>query len=306
MDAREFMILFGSTGMCPAAESSINDPMPIDNPIAGATFDMPWTSIFLVICTAMFAALSGQPTVQEWAVPFHSSLWQKMNRRIGALSPSQEKLWIKHCRMTYPAFVYLVEELRPFIAQSTQTVHDPVEVELAVAMVLNRLATGLSPSAVGEIWGVGASTVVKYTKLITSILANKNKLYSKYVVIPTTERQQRITSNFMELTGIPNMCGAIDGTHIVLQKKPEQLHGPAVYRTGSGDQSYYSILLQGVCDGDKIFWDVCCNAAGGLDDGAHFKASSLWTKLRHKEVLSQPTINVQGTNSHLEILMQAS
>jgi hypothetical protein len=44
--------------------------------------------------------------------------------------------------MTYPAFVYLVEELRPFIAQSTQTVRDPVEVELAVAMVLNRLATG--------------------------------------------------------------------------------------------------------------------------------------------------------------------
>jgi len=110
----------------------------------------------------------------------------------------------------------------------------------------------------------------------------------------------------MELTGIPNMCGAVDGTHIVLQKKPEQLHGPAVYRTGSGDQSHYSILLQGVCDGDKIFWDVCCNAAGGLDDRAHFKASSLWTKLRNKEVLSQPTINVQGTNSHLEILMQAS
>jgi len=61
-----------------------------------------------------------------------------------------------------------------------------------------------------------------------------------------------------------------------------------------------------VCDGDKIFWDVCCNAAEGLDDGAHFKASSLCTKLRNKEVLSQPTINVQGTNSHLEILMQAS
>jgi hypothetical protein len=56
MDAREFMILFGSKEMCLASDSSINDPMPIDNPIAGATFDMPWTSIlsYALQCLQLF------------------------------------------------------------------------------------------------------------------------------------------------------------------------------------------------------------------------------------------------------------
>jgi hypothetical protein len=56
MDAREFMILFGSTEMCLAADSSINDPMPIDNPIAGATSDMPWTYMHCNVCSSFRAA----------------------------------------------------------------------------------------------------------------------------------------------------------------------------------------------------------------------------------------------------------
>lgn len=218
-----------------------------------------------------------------------------MNKCGGAFNPTQERQWLKHCRMTYPAFLYLVEELRPHMLQSSQTVREPVELELAVALVLDRLASGSSPSATGDRWGVGTSTVIKYTKLITSILASDDKLFSKYVVTPTGDRLERIMNEFHEVTGIPNLCGAIDGTHIVLQRKPDRAYGPADYRTGEGEDAFYSILLQGVCDSQKVLWDVCCNSAGGMDDASHFKASSLWRRLRNREVLTQPEIKVQGT-----------
>lgn len=301
MELSKFLLLFTTTNMFLASKGEIQtmaDPMLIDSALTDLLSDMPWAPIFFIICTAVLATMTSSPQHQdEWLIPGQSTLWRRLNKRVGVLNPMmQEKQWIKHCRMSYPAFVYLVEELRPYMLPNAQMVREPVELELAVAIVLNRLASGASPAVIGNLWGVGTATVVKYTKLVTSIFASCEKLYSKYIVAPTGERLERISKKFFQVTGIPNVAGAIDGTHIVLQKKPDRATCPADFCSGEGKDAFYSVLLQGVCDADKVFWDVCCVAPGGSNDSEHLKSSSLWTRLWEKEVLREPVISLQGVS----------
>ena len=188
-------------------------------------------------------------------------------------------------------------------AADAQAVREPVEVELAVAMVLNRLASGASPAVVGGLCGVGVSVVADYTRLVTSILASYDMLYSKYIVAPTGERLERIIKGFFEETGVPNMAGAIGGTQIVLKSKPNRA---AEFRSGEGEDPFYSVLLQGVCDVDKVFWDVCCVATGGSNDEEHLKSSRLWSRLCENEILREPVITVQGIRRLLPLVCDLS
>lgn len=80
--------------------------------------------------------------------------------------------------------------------------------------------------------------------------------------IPSGARLASTIAKFEDMTDIPNICGAIDGTHIKLWRKPRLQDVPKFY--WNEYYKFYSVLLQGVCDADKVFWDVCCNAPGGL------------------------------------------
>ena len=77
-------------------------------------------------------------------------------------------------------------------------------------------------------------------------------IFSHYIVIPSGDHLQGIINDFEELTGLPNICGAIDGTHIPLAERPSKritLAKSDFYNR----KKYHSIILQGVCDSKKIF-----------------------------------------------------
>jgi hypothetical protein len=52
--------------------------------------------------------------------------------------------------------------------------------------------------------------------IVCDDLCDKNKLFSKYINIPSSDRVQKIIDCFRDLTSLPNIFGAIDGTHISL------------------------------------------------------------------------------------------
>jgi hypothetical protein len=54
------------------------------------------------------------------------------------------------------------------------------------------------------------------------VLIDKNKLFSKYINIPLGQRLKDIIVHFENLTGILNICGAINGTHIPLVNLPSK------------------------------------------------------------------------------------
>jgi hypothetical protein len=223
-----------------------------------------------------------------WVFPKQHTQWLVIQRQIWTLSPALlDAEWRAHYRMSYETYLSLVEDLRPYIEHEDSRWREAIPVDKAVAMVLYRLAFGVPPNVVANMFGAGKSTVIKYTDLMTEALSNPDKLARKYISIPSGQRLRKIIADFREGTGFENMVGAIDGSHIKLFRKPSRDSVPAEYWSR---HDIHSVLVQGICDYNKGFWDVCCKAPGGTHDATHLRSSGIWKKLRARSVLQEPMI----------------
>jgi hypothetical protein len=227
-----------------------------------------------------------------WVFPKQQTEWDVIQGEVWRLSPALlDEKWIENYRMSYMTFEELVEDLTPFIKQKDTRWRKAIPVDKAVAMVLFRLAHGYSPKHVGRFYGVGGSTVIKYTTLIVDALSDQNKLRGKYIQVPSGTNLKRIIARFKAGTGLDNMCGSIDGSHIKLYKKPASKYVPAQYWSR---HDMHSILLQGICDYDRVFWSVACRQPGGCHDAAHLRTTQIWEELRGGRVLQEPVVRIQG------------
>lgn len=229
-----------------------------------------------------------------WVFPKQQTEWDTIQMQVWKSDPALlDAKWLENYRMSYMTFEELVEQLRPYIEHQNTKWREAVPVDKAVAMVLFRLAHGHAPKFVGRFYGLGGSTVIKYTNLIIDALSDQNKLLSKHIQIPSGQRLKRIIADFRAGTGIDNMCGAIDGSHIKLYRKPPFWAIPADYWCR---HDFHSVLLQGICDYKRIFWSVCARQPGGCHDATHLRTSSIWEQMRGGTVLEEPIINIGGKN----------
>lgn len=200
-----------------------------------------------------------------------------------ALDPQlRDAQWRTTYGLSYPLFTELLEQLRPHIP--AHTINMPLH--SALAMVLHRLSQGHSARTVASQYKADPWMVAKITNLVTRVISTK--IYPYYVRIPTGQRLQQIMQGFKELTGLPNMCGAIDGNHIKIHKKPDN---EFMYKCR---HNFYAVVLQAVSDHKKVFWDICVRAPGGTDDSTHFRESSLFNKLTSGQVLTDSMITMRG------------
>jgi hypothetical protein len=230
------------------------------------------------------------PSRAWWIFPKQQAEWDIIQGHIWKSSPALlDEQWRKTYRMSFGTFLEIVEELRPYVEQANTRFRQSIAVEKAVAFVLFRLAHGYSSKFVGRFYGVGESTVVKYTQFVVDALSNPNMLLHRHIFLPTGATLTRIIADFKSTTGLDNMCGAIDGSHIKLYRKPKAALVPDEYWCR---HDFHSILLQAICDDRRIFWDVCARLPGGSHDATHLRASSIWQKLREKSVLQGPIVRV--------------
>jgi hypothetical protein len=181
-----------------------------------------------------------------------------------------------------------VDKLKPHIALSNLSLPS----DYAVAMVLSRLAHGFSAKTLAARYSLEPYLISKITNMVTRLLATK--LYPEFIKIPVSRRRLiETTQAFEELTSLPNMCGAIDGSPIKLHSLPSDPNLGANYRCRYG---YPSVQLQVVADHKKIFWDVCVKAPGATDDATHFRDSLLYKRLASGDVVWDKVINVRGHN----------
>ncbi len=69
---------------------------------------------------------------------------------------------------------------------------------------------------------------------------------------------------FKNIINILNICGTIDGHNLLtnILSKKVILVGEFFNR-----KKFHSIVLQAMCDVDKILWNFCANQLGGVHDG---------------------------------------
>ncbi|XP_019437473.1 PREDICTED: A-agglutinin anchorage subunit-like [Lupinus angustifolius] len=201
--------------------------------------------------------------------------------------PLRDAQWRSLYGLSYPVFTTVVEKLKPHIALSNLSLPS----DYAVAMVLSRLAHGLSAKTVANRYSLDPYLVSKITNMVTRLLATK--LYPEFIKIPVGRRRLiETTQSFEELTSLPNICGAIDTTPVKLHSSSSSSNRiPETYQCRNG---YPSVLLQVVSDHKKIFWDVCVRAPGGTDDATHFRDSVLYNRLTSCDIVWDKVINVRG------------
>lgn len=165
-----------------------------------------------------------------------------------------------------------------------------LSVEKQVAIALRRLASGESQVSVGAAFGVGQSTVSQVTWRFIESLEERAKHHLRW---PDSGRMEVIKSRLEASFGLPNCCGAIDATHIIMTL-------PAVQTSDDwcDPENNYSMLLQGVVDHEMRFLDVVTGWPGGMSVSRLLKCSGFYKLCNGGERLDG---NVRTLSGGLEI-----
>ncbi len=125
-------------------------------------------------------------------------------------------------RMIHIMFIYLIRELEPFVkSRATMFVRAPLELRKVIGLVLHWFAHGVNANIIVDRFNVGASTMHKYVDILVDALISRDKFFSWCIFIPHGPHLFRIGlwMDFFHASGLPNVFGAIDGSHILLSQK---------------------------------------------------------------------------------------
>jgi len=241
---------------------------------------------FLPLLFALFSRKKHNPPQLFWVEHRQATHWNYVEMVVWRSSDEMHhKKFKRFYRMSYGTFENLVNMPTPFLkSRCVNQVRPQMEIKKIVACVFYRFAHGHSPKHMADHFKIGASTIRKYLDIVCGILTNKDKLFSQCISTPTKEHLLSIISDFEDIIGLPSICGAIDGTHILLAKNPSRrvtLAASDFYNR----KKFHSIVLQAVCDSKKIFWNVCASQLEGVHHSRQFKMSNLYRSLKKWEIL---------------------
>jgi len=185
----------------------------------------------------------------------------------------------RHFRLTRSTFEWLCCEIIPLLRRE---ITGPGVVGLAweqkIGASLWFLATGECFRSIGDRFGMGESTFSYALRDFINIIITK--FLAEKIAFPNTELEvNEITSEFRRIGRIPNIIGAIDGSHIPI-KAPHLF--PVDYFNRKG---FYSIVLQAVVDHNKKFLDICVGWPGSTHDSRILINSNLYNKFNNQNNL---------------------
>ncbi|BBN11025.1 nuclease HARBI1 [Marchantia polymorpha subsp. ruderalis] len=264
----------------------------LESPSSDTSSPAPLLFFTLITVLAHAAALYAETSGDYWSTEQQKTFRSLITEQMKTLDPAiRDTQWRQAYGMSFPLFVMIVDEVKPFLLKQELYGGETMPPDAAVAMVLYRLSSGHNLRRIASEYKTGSATITKYTDLVTKALATK--LYSKYIKIPSGETLAEIITAFKDRTGLQNMCGAIDGSHVKIHKRPDKEYSPGNYKCR---HHFFAVLLQVVCDHRRMFWDVCCKAAGSTDDATHLRGSSLFQKLTNGEVLVDTHVRIKGNH----------
>ncbi|XP_066585492.1 uncharacterized protein [Prorops nasuta] len=181
-----------------------------------------------------------------------------------------------HFRMTqtsFEALLNMAEHLNHLNNANTSSFPIIINLRKQFLIMIWYLANLESLRSVAERFGVSKSMCWKVLYRACNILVDINKTY-QIIKWPNRERQIQITQGFSKDSFV-GVIGCIDGSHIKI-KRPKHNSNSYVNRKG-----YHSLLLQGICDHQKLFIDVYAGEVGSLHDYTLYKRSDIYKDLKN-------------------------
>src|SRR6266511_4904976 len=120
----------------------------------------------------------------------------------------------RHFRLTRSTFEWLCCEIIPLLRGNSN--ESGLAWEQKIGATLWFLATGECFRSIGDRFGMGESTFSYALRDVVNILITK--FLSEKIVFPSTELEiNEITNGFRRIGRIPNVIGAINGSHIPIK-----------------------------------------------------------------------------------------
>lgn len=174
--------------------------------------------------------------------------------------------------------------IHPRLTRQNTYLRDCVTSEKILALGLYRLAHGNSYVTIGPNFNVGKTTVIEAVQDVVDALCDLKNEYIRFPSINIDVLTTRQT--FESLTDLPNLVGAIDGTHIKI-KTPTQ-SGPDYFSR----LQQHDVVVQAVADREKRFLDVVASFPGNMHGSRVLRNSSLYRRITNNEFLLGPAVRV--------------
>ena len=185
-------------------------------------------------------------------------------------------------------FDRLLVILRPFLQREDTRFRNCITPEKVLAIGIYRLAHGGSFENAGVAMNVGKSTAIE---AFVDVVDGLYELRNDYIKFPTTVAETSASiATFTPLSNLPNIAGAIDGTHIKI-KAPKDSAVDYFSRYQQHD-----VVVQAVVNGKKAFMDVAAGFPGSMHDARVLRNSIIYEKAEHGDILAEgPIHRVDGS-----------
>ena len=178
----------------------------------------------------------------------------------------------------------IVDIVRPHMTTRDSNFRPATLVEKKVAASLWRLATGECYRSISITLGMGESSAETYTQLFCDTMFASR---SEYIKFPPLNELRNVVNSFSEKTKIPNVVGAIDGSHIPIK-------APTVNKECYFNRKHrYSILLQGVVEPNLKFYDAFAGVPGSVHDARLLRISKFGKKMESFRMLQEPKFTLE-------------
>ncbi|KAM0951876.1 putative harbinger transposase-derived nuclease domain-containing protein [Dioscorea sansibarensis] len=202
------------------------------------------------------------------------AFWRKNTDSVGATIPTDEDEAFKYFfRVSKKTFDYICSLVREDLVSRPPSGLINIEgrllsVEKQVAIAMRRLASGESQVSVGAAFGVGQSTVSQVTWRFIESMEERARHHLNW---PDSDRMEQIKTNLETTFRLPNCCGAIDATHIIMTL-------PAVESSDDwcDQESNYSMFLQVIVDHELRFLDIVTGWPGSMTISRLLKCSGFY------------------------------
>ena len=177
---------------------------------------------------------------------------------------------------------YAAESLLSCLKKTTTNMRDPISPSERLTVTLRYLVAGDVQVTIAASYRMSPMTVGRIIKETCQVIWEE-MLSNDYLAVPSTiNAWKTIGLDFEKRWNFPNVLGAIDGKHVVIQ---------APSRSGSAFFNYkktFSIILMAVCDSKYRFIVVDIGDTGRQSDGSVYANSFLGNAIQ-LNILKLPT-----------------
>ena len=216
-----------------------------------------------------------------WSIPRPGESWFDIHHYDATIP---EEFFRQQLRVRRHTFNRILNLLGYRLVRQPSRFRNPLPPEKILALGLYRLGHGNSYVTIGPSFNVGKATAIEAVQDVVEALY---EIRNEYIKFPETEAETvAATGTFAELSELPNIVGAIDGSHVKI-KAPKDSAVDYFSRYQQHD-----FIIQAVVNGRKLFLDFACGYPGSMHDARVLRRSAIFERAERREILSGPTVNI--------------